>query len=220
MTLQVVTPASSPPRAVVTVTARSRLGATAADDGLIKEVVEDATRTGERVSGVRWIYRVYQERVTLSRATSRLWLNAHPIVAVTSIAFGTSPALTEGAAPNEFAIWPRNLYRENEWHAGDPGWLVTYTAGYWMPPSMTGPIPAGAESIDHEGVHLRRAVWETVQASWTSDEADPNVAEEEMQGQGGGKVRIKYRGGNGSGSRLVVPASAAAVFLAEGRIPV
>ena len=218
--LQVVTPASSPPRAVVTATARSRLGATAADDALIEQVVEEATRTGERVSGIRWIYRVYQERITLSRATSRLWLNAHPIAAVTSVAFGTSTALTEGTEASEFAIWPRNIYLENGWDAGEPGWLVTYSAGYWMPPSMGVSIPTGAESIDHEGVHLRRAVWETVQASWTSDEADPNVAEEEMQGEKGGKVRKKYSSASGSGSRLVVPTSAAAVFLAEGRIPV
>jgi hypothetical protein len=172
--LQITTPPASTPAALVTATARAWLGADAADDTRIQALIEEATRTAEDIAGRRWIYRVYQERIVLDQWSQWLYLQARPVASVTSVAW-SDDALVEGTDSDEFSVWPRGLYMEDGWIAGRPGWLVTYAGGYWLPASMTGTMPTTAQSIDVDGLTLRRAIWEIVHATWERDRRDATL---------------------------------------------
>lgn len=174
--IRTVTAPSSTPAALATATTRATLGATAGDDAAILALIQEATRQAEIIAARPLVYAVYQERIVLDRPGQQwLYLQARPVSAVTSVAYGTDTALDEGTDPDEFAVWPSGLYREDGWDTGEPGWAVTYAGGYWMPASMSGSKPATAESIDVRGLHVRRAILEIVHATWERDARDPSL---------------------------------------------
>lgn len=199
--IRTVTPPASTPAALVTATARTLLGAPASDDDAILALIQEATKQAETIAAKPLVYAVYQERIVLDIPGQQwLYLQARPVSSVTSVAYGTDDALDEGTEADEFAVWPRGLYREDGWDTGEPGWLVTYAGGYWMTPSMGASPPATAQTIDVGGLQVRRAVWEMVHATWTRDARDTTVSG--RSAPGGASVRYA---GDGS---LVIPPGA------------
>lgn len=211
--LQVVTAPTSTPAGLLTATYRPRLsGAVAGDDDRILEIIEDLTQEGERLSPGRWVYAVYKEQIVLDNLQTMLYLQARPVASVTSVAFGTATALDAGTDATEYAIWPgQGLYRENGWDTGEPGWAVTYAGGYWLP-SMGAAPGSPVADIDVEGVHLRRALWVSLQATWAEDR-DPDSRVKSVNIAGAVAVTTATRNDSG---RLVLPPASAAIFLSEG----
>lgn len=196
--IRTVMPPVSTPAALVTATARTLLGATASDDDAILELIQEATRQAEVIAAKPLVYAVYQERIVLDKPGQQwLYLQARPVSSVTSVAYGTDDALVAGTESYQYAVWPRGLYMEDGWDAGEPGWLVTYAGGYWMTPSMGASPPATAQTIDVGGLQVRRAVWEMVHATWKRDKRDPALTSLSKAGASASWA---------TGSGLVVPA--------------
>ncbi len=168
--IRVTTAPTATPAALVTATVRAQLDATAADDTAIEALIQEATRMGEEIAPRPWVYREYEERIIPREVKTWLYLVARPLSSVTSVAFGTNTAIDEGTDADEFAVWPTALYREDGWDTGEPGWLIKYFAGYDLP-SSDDPAPTTAASIDREGLAVRGAIFQIVQATWTTNPA-------------------------------------------------
>jgi len=216
--LRIETHPTVPPRGLLTATVREDLGQSSPSDRRIERSVEDATAAGEGVSPGKWVYRDYFERITLNRSTQRLYLQARPIQEVTSV-FLDGEEFVEG--DGDFEVFPSFLYREDGWrsvagrlfspstigHDLRPAWEIRYFGGYWLKASM-GDTPAGVESIDVEGIHLRRALQEVVRDSWFQGHRNPGNCDKDVPKRSDGPVGI------------VVPPTALAVFRQEGSLAI
>lgn len=206
--LRVETAPADPPRAITTASAVRRLGEDASQRASVEALIIEATAWAEKASPGRWVYQEFLERIRLANPGERmLYLSGRPVASVTSVSFsGDDPLVLD----EDFEIWPRGLYNEDGWSAGGRGWDVRYFGGFWLPASMTGSIPAGAESIEVEGAHLSRATWQIVQAEWARDHRNPvsKACGPDDKAEGGSSPELK------------IPPSTLAVLAAEGAQPI
>ncbi|HAX82097.1 MAG TPA: hypothetical protein DCY40_05985 [Actinobacteria bacterium] len=180
--LRIVTPPAETPQAIAPADAVARWGG---DLTRVTALVEDATRIGEQIARCRWIYRDYEALVEGDR-DERLWLPVRPVAAVALIHLDgdADETVDAGTEDDEYEIWPEDgsLRRRVGWMSGGLRWRVRFTAGYWLPASMAGALPAGAASIDVEGRHVRRAIEEIVQTSIGIDRLDRTVKSDRIGG--------------------------------------
>lgn len=219
--LQVTTPTTTTPSfwplTEITAKIRPRLsGAAAADDDQILSDAEEIAREGERLAtgspGSLW-YQTYTELLRLSKPTQRLYLNARPVAAVTSVQFSDDEPIVEGTEPGEFVVYSGFLYLEDGWVAGSPGWKVTYTGGYWLASMGSSPpteleVFVDTDGHDRRALGLRKAAFKALQTGWARDNiADPTLKRLRVSG-----MEREWIGGDSP----IMPPSAAATFIAEG----
>ena len=219
--LQVTTPttvtASFWPLIEITSSIRPRLtGASAADDAQILSDAEEIAREGERLatgSPGALYYQTYAELLRLSKSTQRLYLQARPVAAVSSVQFSADEPIVAGTEPGEFVVYPGFLYLEDGWVAGPPGWKVTYTGGYWLASMGSSPPPelgvfVDAAGHDRRALGLRKAAFKALQTGWARDNiADPTLKRLKVSG-----MEREWNGGDSP----IMPPSSVAVFLQEG----
>jgi len=222
--LDVITPATATPSfwtlSQMSATIRPRLkGAVAGNDAQLVEISEEIAREGDIIAtghpGALW-YQEYQELLRLDRSRQWLYLQARPVAAVTSVAFGEDDPVVEGTEADEFSISERGLYRECGWGSGSPGWTVQYFGGYYLA-SMGLTIPAAiadyvdpATGHDRRALRLKSAAWRGIQQRWNDDTSpDPSLKRVKI-----GPMEREW-GGRDGGAPVMSP-KVMAVFMQEG----
>lgn len=199
MALRITTPPADTPAALDKTATAAKLGTT--DEASVLTLIERMTALAETLADVRLWYRGYRERIE-GDSGDRLYLQARPIAAVSSVRFATDDPLTEGTEDDEFEVWAEEgfLYLANCWDSGRPGWTIDYTGGWWL--TSMGATPAtGAVKLETDRPDVALAISEMVTLQWQIDTGDRRIKSAKLS-----SMAVEYETG------LWIPKTAEAIL--------